>query len=180
MHEFFPLIAVGAVLGVLSVIFLSAYFVIRRQKEAVGFDRNMKDSEITRRLLAYAKPYWKNFAFVLCIMLFSISYDIVAPILMGHMIDVVKAEFAMSELLALVLLYAGILVVSLICTYVQAIVLQKTGQKIISRIREDLFVHIENLSHNQLNSIPVGKLVTRTTNDTNVNTRPPLKSLQFK
>ncbi len=166
MHELFPLIAVGAVLGVLSVIFLSAYFVIRRQKEAVGFDRNMKDSEITRRLLAYAKPYWKNFAFVLCIMLFSISYDIVAPILMGHMIDVVKADFAMSELLSLVLLYAGILIVSLVCSYVQAIVLQKTGQKIISHIREDLFVHIESLSHNQLNSIPVGKLVTRVTNDT--------------
>ena len=41
-----------------------------------------------------------------------------------------------------------------------------SSQKIISCIREDLFVHIERLSHDQLNSIPVGKLVTRVTNDT--------------
>ena len=53
------------------------------------------------------------------------------------------------------------------CTYFQAVILQKTGQKIISNMREDLFVHIERLSHEQLNEIPVGKLVTRTTNDTN-------------
>ena len=62
---------------------------------------------------------------------------------------------------------AAILIVSIICTYVQAIVLQKTGQKILSNIREDLMKHIESLSHAQLNNIPVGKLVTRVTNDTN-------------
>ena len=166
MREFFPVIAVGAPLGVLSLIFIVAYMTIRKQKEAIGFDRNMKDSEITKRLLAYARPYWKNFVFVLCIMLFSISYDIVAPILMGHIVEVIQKDFAMSELLTLVIVYASILIVSLICTYVQAIVLQKTGQKIISHLREDLFTHIESLSHNQLNSIPVGKLVTRVTNDT--------------
>ena len=59
------------------------------------------------------------------------------------------------------------MIVSLLGTYFQAIILQKTGQKIISHLREDLFTHIERLSHNQLNSIPVGKLVTRVTNDTN-------------
>ncbi|MBE5772289.1 MAG: ABC transporter ATP-binding protein, partial [Clostridiales bacterium] len=48
-----------------------------------------------------------------------------------------------------------------------AIVLQKTGQKILSSLREDIFTHIEKLSHEQLNQIPVGKLVTRVTNDTN-------------
>ena len=48
-------------------VFIIAYLTIRKQKEAIGFDRNMKDSEITRRLLHYAKPYWKNFAAVLCL-----------------------------------------------------------------------------------------------------------------
>lgn len=166
MHEFFPLIAVGAVLGVISVIFIIAYLTIRKQKEAIGFDRNMKDSEITRRLLVYAKPHIKSFILVLFVMIFSVSYDIIAPIIMGRMTEMMTEDFAMSDLLRLVIIYASILVVSLICTYIQAIVLQKTGQKIISKIREDLFVHIENLSHNQLNSIPVGKLVTRVTNDT--------------
>ena len=166
MHEFFPLLLIGGVLGALSTVFIIAYLTIRKQKEAIGFDRNMKDGEITRRLLVYAKPHWKSFALVLCVMLFSISYDIVAPILMGEIVEMLKADFAMSELLSLVIIYASILVVSLVSSYVQAIVLQKTGQKIISRIREDLFVHIESLSHNQLHAIPVGKLVTRVTNDT--------------
>ena len=167
MYEYFPLLFVGGIVGVITLIFVLAYAMMKDKKQAIGFDRNMKDSEITKRLLVYAKPYWKNFAFVLCIMLFSISYDIVAPILMGHIVKVIqKDSFAMSELLTLVIVYASILIVSLVCTYVQSIVLQKTGQKIISHIREDLFVHIESLSHNQLNGIPVGKLVTRVTNDT--------------
>ncbi|MBO5648585.1 MAG: ABC transporter ATP-binding protein [Clostridia bacterium] len=166
MHEFFPLIVVGAVLGVLSMIFIAAYLSIRRQKEAIGFDRSMKDSEITRRLLAYAAPHWKSFALVLFVMLFSISYDIAAPILLGNIISLIERDFAIPELLKLISVYAGILVVSLVCSYIQAIVLQRTGQKIISRIREDLFAHIQSLSHEQLNEIPVGKLVTRVTNDT--------------
>jgi len=166
MYEFFPLIAVGAVLGIVSVIFIAAYMTIRKQKEAIGFDRSMKDSEITKRLLVYAKPYIGNFAAVLGLMMFSVAYDIISPILLGNIVDVLRENFAMADLLRLVAVYASILVVSLICTYVQAIVLQRTGQKIISHIREDLFVHIESLSHNQLNGIPVGKLVTRVTNDT--------------
>ena len=166
MYEFFPLIAVAAVLGIVSVIFIAAYMTIRKQKEAIGFDRNMKDSEITKRLLVYAKPYIGNFAAVLGLMMFSVAYDIISPILLGNIVDVLRENFAMADLLRLVAVYASILIVSLVCTYIQAIVLQRTGQKIISHIREDLFVHIESLSHNQLNGIPVGKLVTRVTNDT--------------
>ncbi len=166
MREFLPLIIVGAVLGVLSIILIMAFWKIRKQKEAIGFDRYMEDSEITKRLLRYAKPYWKNFVLVLLVMIFSISYDIIAPILMGKIVEVIKADFELTELYKLVGIYASILIVSLVCSYVQAITLQKTGQKIISQIREDLFAHIQNLSHNQLNGIPVGKLVTRVTNDT--------------
>jgi len=166
MYEYFPLLVVGGVLGLLSTVFLIAYASIRNQKEAIGFDRAMKDSEIVRRLLAYARPYVMNFVLVLCIMLFSISYDIVAPILLGRIIDLLQSAFEISDLLRLVVIYASILLVSLVCTYFQAIVLQRTGQRIVSHIREDLFRHIEGLSHNQLHGIPVGKLVTRVTNDT--------------
>jgi len=166
MREFFPLIIVGAVLGIVSLVFVIAFMTIRKQKEAIGFDRNMKDGEITRRLLVYAKPHIGSFAFVLFLMIFSIAYDIISPILMGHIVEIIKADFEMSYLLSMVAIYGSILVVSLICTYFQAIILQKTGQKIVSSIREDLFVHIEKLSHNQMGGIPVGKLVTRVTNDT--------------
>ena len=127
----------------------------------------MSDREIITRLLHYAKPYWKNFIAVFFIMLFSIAYDLVSPLILGHIQDTIKNEFELSYLFTVVAVYAGILVVSVICTYFQAMILQSTGQKILSQIRLDVFTHIEKLSHEQLNNIPVGKLVTRVTNDPN-------------
>lgn len=167
MHEFYPLLTVGAIVGVLTVIFVVAYAMIKDKKEAIGFDRNMKDSEIIKRLIEYAKPFKLQFGIVLLVMMFSIAYDVISPALVGKVEEMIKDDFELSVLYSYVLIYAGILIVSLICSYVQAVVLQKTGQKILSNIRQDLFTHIESLSHAQLNNIPVGKLVTRVTNDTN-------------
>ncbi len=167
MYEFFPLLVVGALAGVFSVIFIVAFLTIKNDKAAIGFERNMQDSEIVRRLFVYAKPHWRSFLAVLLVMLFSIAYDIISPMMIGYIEQMLVEDFPMSRLFAAVGVYAGILIVSLICTYIQSILLQKTGQRIISEMREDLFVHIESLSHSQLHSIPVGKLVTRVTNDTN-------------
>ena len=168
MREFYPLLIIGAIVGVLSLCFVVAYAMMKNKKEAIGFDRNMKDGEIARRLLRYAKPHTGKFIFVGFVMLFSIAYDIVSPLLVGSIEEMVKEEgFELNRLFLFVGIYASILLMSLVCTYIQSIVLQKTGQKILSAIRLDLFSHIESLSHEQLNQIPVGKLVTRVTNDTN-------------
>ncbi|MBR5858809.1 MAG: ABC transporter ATP-binding protein [Clostridia bacterium] len=167
MYEYYPLLIVGAIIGLMSAIFIAAYFSIKDKKEAIGFDRNMRDGDIIRRLAKYARPHAKSFILVLVIMLFSISYDIISPTLVGNIEEMIKDDFEFNRLMVYVAVYAGILIVSLVCTYVQAIILQKTGQKILSSLREDLFTHIESLSHNQLHSMPVGKLVTRVTNDTN-------------
>ena len=167
MREHFPLLVVGAVAGVLSGVFLFAYLSIRKQKEAIGFDRSMKDSEIIRRLLRYVKPYKSSFLLVFLLMIVSVSYDVISPILVGNIEEMIKDRFALSSLYATVAVYASLLIVSLVCTYFQALVLQKTGQRILSNLRSDLFEHIESLSSEQLNAIPVGKLVTRVTNDTN-------------
>ena len=166
MREYYPLLLVGAVIGTLSLVFILAYALMKNKKEAIGFDRNMKDSEIVRRLLAYAKPHWKSFVFVGLLMLFSISYDIISPLLVGGIEKMVTEDFELRDLFIRIAIYASILIVSMISSYFQAIILQKTGQKILSRMREDVFTHIESLSHEQLNLIPVGKLVTRVTNDT--------------
>ncbi len=166
-YEYYPLIAAGAVIGTLSIIFIVAFLSVKDKKSEMGFERNMKDSEICRRLLVYAKPHIKSFLFVLFLMMFSIAYDIISPLLIGNIEEMVKHDFEMSGLISYVIIYAGILVVSLVCTYFEAMILQKTGQKILTALREDIFTHIESLSHAQLNEIPVGKLVTRVTNDTN-------------
>ena len=166
-QQYYPLIITGGIIGVVAIIFIVAYVMIKDKKESMGFDRNIPDSEIVKRLLAYAKPHWASFLFVLGLMLFSISYDIIGPLLIGNIQGLIKGEFELPQLFAIIALYASLLIVTMICSYVQAIILQKVGQKIISTIRLDLFKHIESLSHEQLNHIPVGKLVTRVTNDTN-------------
>lgn len=166
-EKYYPLVIMGAILGAFALFFLIAYALIKNKKESIGFDRHIPDREIVKRLLLYAKPYWKEFIFVLLLMFFSISYDIISPLLVGNIQGLIKEEFQLANLFGLIALYASILIVTLVCSYLQAIILQKIGQKIISTIRIDLFQHIETLSHDQLNHIPVGKLVTRVTNDTN-------------
>ncbi len=169
MHEFLPILIVGAIIGVFSALFFVAFCILKRHKEDMtDRDRHMSDREIVTRLLRYAKPYWKNFIAVGLIMLFSICYEVVSPLLMGEIQRILKQDgFQLSQLYTIVAVYASILIVSLICTYLQAMILQKTGQKILSQIRLDVFTHVEKLSHEQLNNIPVGKLVTRVTNDPN-------------
>lgn len=166
MHEWYPLLIVGAIVGTVTLMFFVAYLLLRAKGEEAGFDRQMGDREIITRLLAYARPYAGRFVLVFFMMLVSIAYSIVSPLIIGGIEELVKSPFEMSALLRMVFGYVGILIVSLVCNYVQAIVLQKTGQRIISHLREDLFVHIESLSHDQFNHTPVGKLVTRVTNDT--------------
>ncbi len=167
MMKYYPFLITGAIIGTFTLVFILAYAFMKNKKEAVGFDRNMKDSEIIRRMGKYIKPYIPEFSAAIFIMLISIGYDIASPLLVKNIEEMIKDDFEMSRLLATVAVYAGVLIVSLVCTYIQAIILQKVGQKMLSAMREEVFVHIESLSHDQLNHIPVGKLVTRVTNDTN-------------
>ena len=167
MYEFLPILIVGAIIGAFTMVFVIAYIAIGKVKNENDKERTMSDKQLIKRLLAYAKPYWKDFVLVFFIMVISILYDIVSPLIVGQIEKMVKSDFVLNDLFKMVGIYASILVVSMICTYVQAIILQKTGQKILSELRMDIFTHIERLSHDQLNNIPVGKLVTRVTNDTN-------------
>ncbi len=167
MREYLPLLIAGAIIGVFSIIFIIAYLRIEDKKEAIGFDRNTSDAEIASRLIRYAKPYIKEFIAVFIIMLLSIAYELLSPIIVGKIETIIKDSFALDMLIKLVIVYAGLLAVSLVSTYLQAMLIQKTGQKILSALRMDIFGHIESLSHQQLTEIPVGKLVTRVANDTN-------------
>ena len=167
MNEYLPLLIVGAIIGVFTAFFIMAYALEKNRKETMGFDRHMADGEIIRRLLRYARPYWKSFVAALLVMLLSVVYDLVSPLIISDITGLIKTDFQLNQLFVRVAVYAGILIVSLVCTYLQAMILQKTGQKILSTIRQDTFSHIESLSHEQLNNIPVGKLVTRVSNDPN-------------
>ena len=92
MNEYLPILIVGAIIGAFSLFFLVAYALEKNKKEAMGYDRHMNDREIVKRLLRYAAPYKKQFALVFLVMLFSIVYDIVSPLLVGHIEETVKSK----------------------------------------------------------------------------------------
>ena len=168
LKEFLPVVIVASLIGSLAVAFTMAWFALKKTKdETDDSERKISDKELIARLLQYAKPHWKSFVLCLVIMLFSVVYDVVSPLLISQVQNLIKGDFELIELYTLVGVYASILAISMVCTYFQAMILQKTGQKILSQIRLDTFTHIEKLSHEQLNNIPVGKLVTRVTNDPN-------------
>ena len=167
MDKYLPVLIVGAIIGIFTLAFLAAYIKVKRDKTMQEFSRKMPDSVIIKRLLVYARPYLGQFILVFVIMMLSIGYDLLSPVLIGNMQDLIKVDgFPVNELYVMVGGYAVVLVISMVSMYLQTMILQKVGQKILSDLREDVFSHIESLSHEQLNNIPVGKLVTRVTNDT--------------
>ncbi|HBF86920.1 MAG TPA: ABC transporter ATP-binding protein, partial [Clostridiales bacterium] len=165
MKDYFPLFAVGAIVGIATLVCFVAFAFVKSKKEAFGFERNMKDGELIKRLMVYAKPYAGSFVAIFFLMLAAIAYDVISPTLVGRIEEMIRGDFALKSLFVYIGAFVSMLVVSAACSYFQSIILQRTGQKIISSIREDLFSHIESLSHGQLNEIPVGKLVTRVSND---------------
>ena len=166
MDKYLPVFIVGAIIGIFTIAFVLAYIKVQQDKTMKEFQRNMPDSMIIKRLLGYARPYLAQFVLVFVIMLLSIGYDLLSPVLIGKIQDLIKYDFPLNKLFLMVGAYAVILVISMVSMYLQTMILQKIGQKILSDLREDVFSHIESLSHEQLNNIPVGKLVTRVTNDT--------------
>ena len=110
LYNLYPLLVLGGIIGLFSVIFIVAYATMKNKKEAIGFDRHMKDSEIIVRLLRYAKPYAPQFILVGFIMLISIAYDIISPLLIGRIEEVLSGNFEMSDLAAYIIVYASILI----------------------------------------------------------------------
>ena len=157
MNAYLPILIIGALIGSLATIFILAYAFMKNKKEAIGFDRNMRDLEIIRRLARYAFPYRFKLLGLLVFIIFSILTNLISPLLMGEIEELVKDKFELSTLFWYVGGYVALLLFSLASTYILSVSLQKIGQKIVSTIRLETFSHIESLSHEQLNHIPVGK-----------------------
>ena len=109
MHNYYPILWVGAIIGVISTLLIVAAFVVKDGEKETGFERNMKDSEIMQRLMDYAKPFYRQFIVVGFLMLFSIAYDIISPLIVGKIEELVVGKFALNALFLWVAGYAAIL-----------------------------------------------------------------------
>lgn len=134
--------------------------------------RERSDKEVLRRLLRYMIPYKVQFIWITIMMFVGIGLQLLPPFLIGFTVDTVASDIlTQDEKLYRIIIMGALFIVALVVgnlvNYYQSIMLQKVGQQTVVTLRNDVFTHIENLAIGQINEVPVGKLVTRVTNDTN-------------
>ena len=127
--------------------------------------REMNKKSSTMRLIAYMKPYAHWVIFALLLVLGLTAFDLYRPMLVGDAIDTFGANGDYDVIIATAIKYAVVLALSFAFNIAQTWILQKTGQNIILQMRKDLYRHIQSLGSRYFDITPVGKLVTRVTND---------------
>ena len=120
---------------------------------------------VFRRLLKYAAPYWWQFLICLLLVLGITLIEIYRPILTGKAIDLFSESADFSEIAGLSVQYIVVLVLGFVFNFLNTWILQLTGQTIIYNIRQEVFEHVHKLSMRFFDITPVGKIVTRVTND---------------
>ena len=137
-----------------------------------------------RRILRYGKPFIWWFVLVLAIVLVVVRLELLQPAILeratddfvGKYVDVSCEGFPLAaltqmradDLRGVILLgvqYFAVSAIIMLLTYLQVSILATVGQKIIYNMRTDIFRHLTRLHVGFFNDNPIGRLVTRVTND---------------
>ena len=128
------------------------------------------------RLMGYIRPYWKTV--VICCLLVAVltALELLRPQLIGNAIDRYITQTNVTEpqtpdqrfngILITAALYVGVLIISFFCNRTQYLMIQEMGQKIVYTLRMEIMAHVQSLSMRYFDTTPVGRIVTRITNDT--------------
>jgi ATP-binding cassette subfamily B multidrug efflux pump len=123
------------------------------------------DGRLMRRLVVFVKPYWKRLALALMLLFGAAFAELAPPYLVSRAIDGPIAAGDPAGMLPIFGLYIGALLVSFGCRYGQTYIMQSTGQQVMVDIRMRIFSHIQQMSLSFFDRNPVGRLITRLTND---------------
>src|SRR5436190_3516859 len=125
-----------------------------------GYDRRL-----VRRLLVYVRPYRPLVAGALVLLMTDGLLQLVGPVLTQQVIDVALPTRDAALAWRAALLFAGSLVVGLVCSYGETMLTTLLGQRVMRDLRQQLFEHVQRLSIGFYDRTPVGRLVTRVTSD---------------
>lgn len=123
------------------------------------------DSKLMKRLLSYIKPYRKHIIIVIIINIIVAALGPVRPILTKIAIDKYIANSDYHGLLIIGLLLLATLLLQAVIQYFLTYFMQYLGQKIIYDLRSQLYTHIQKLALKFFDKTPIGRMVTRVTND---------------
>ena len=128
----------------------------------------LKASVILKRILKYIVPYIWWFILGILIYVVMAALTVYEPIIIGDIINIFKDDSSvLQDVLSNATIYAICIILVAFLMYLNGFIIQKVAQSVIYDLRKDVFKHIEYLAIGQIHEIPVGKWVTRVTNDTN-------------
>lgn len=129
------------------------------------------DVGLWQRILAYMAPYWRGVAVAVVLSLLITGTSLALPYLVSIGVDrfIVnegkEISFRLSGLSGLVVPFLCLIVIEFVANFFQVTILEWTGQNMMHRMRQHLFSRLLELELSFFNRHPVGKLVTRLTND---------------
>ena len=143
---------------------------VSEENEKLFGDKKIPPKIMFKRLWRYIVPEWKSFALALFLILINVALDVILPLFLKEFTNAISKDaehiVALAFVIGLAIGYFGISLINQILIYFESMILQKAGQRIVYTLRMEVFEHIENMSQNQFNLMPVGSLVTRVANYT--------------
>ena len=133
-----------------------------QEEEALG---KAYDARLMRRLLQYLRPYWKQVALALLVLLLAAGANIIGPWITQLVIDRAIPSRDGDLLGVLALAFFGTVVVGFALEYVEALVTTWLGQSVMYDLRREIFAKLQRADLKFYDKTPIGRLMTRITND---------------
>ena len=119
-----------------------------------------------KKLLRFAKPYWKLAVFSLVMLIAVVGFDLAVPRLVGHLIDKGIRQNNLSVVLSTSAIMLGISILSATVAVLNSLSSIRVGENIARDLREVIFVKIQSFSYGNIDSFSTAKLMVRLTSDT--------------
>ncbi len=135
------------------------------EEEALG---KAYDSQLMHRLLQYLRPHRMRAALAVGVLLAVALLELVGPWLTKMVLDQAIPQKDLRLLGMLALAYMGSLILGFVFEYIQTIITTWLGQRVMFDLRREIFAHLQRQSLRYFDRNPVGRLMTRVTNDVEV------------
>lgn len=142
--------------------------VSKQVRNAIDEDKvsgKIYDSHLFRRLLQYGRPYWYLILAAVLMIIVAAILETVGPYLTRIAVDKYIVPGNYDGLKTIIIIYVSVLVGNFLIRYLQILLTQFVGQKIIYDLRNQIFTHLQRLHQQYFDKNPVGRLMTRVTSD---------------
>ena len=136
-------------------------------KDMLFGDAKIPLKKLISRLWKYIRPVIWPLVFSFILLIVNVVADVFLPLLISKFIENIAGEnIALNVIITTTILYVSLAVVNQAILYLESMNLQRAGQKVIYEMRNEIYEHVQAMSIDQFNMMPVGSIVTRVVNYT--------------